>query len=298
MELTRDYIILLAMFFILLLVTIYMLLIILGIKNKIDRSQIKVEKIKIPINDIMINAEFLYPKYLLDPQGNPTKNLPLIFFNHGWNNDINILMPAAVGLCIGGPYAGLIYECRGHGKSGGKKRFNEQLFNDIPEIITYGSKIKGVDPNRMGFIGISMGGMIALTRAYKDTRIKAILAMCAPYNLKNIFKNPKNTFMQKIGQGFLTLTTPIHINKITEETNKAVSPEYHLEKGNDALNRRVLIMHAKNDMLVPFYSFENIKEVLNPPEDQYLVFNKGNHGFFLQHTTIFAKAMSFFKEKL
>lgn len=275
-----------------------MVLLLLGVKNKVDRSQINVEKLKIPIKDIVINAEFLYPKYLLDAEGNPTKNLPLIFFNHGWNNDIDILMPAAVGLCIGGPYASLIYECRGHGKSGGKKRFNEQLFDDIPEIITYGSKLKGVDPNRMGFVGVSMGGMIALTRAYKDTRIKAILAMCAPFDLKQIFNNPKNTMMQKIGQAFLNLTTPLHKKKITEKTNKAVSPAYHLEKNNDALNRRVLIMHAKNDMIVPFYSFESIKEVLNPPEDRYLVFKKGNHGFFLQHTTIYAKAMSFFKENL
>ncbi|MBD3351832.1 MAG: alpha/beta fold hydrolase, partial [Candidatus Lokiarchaeota archaeon] len=254
--------------------------------KKVDYSHVKIEKLRIPIREIEINARFLYPKSKLDQNENPIEKIPLVFVNHGWNNILQMFLHLALAFCVGGEFAVLTYDCRGHGKSGGKKRLNEVLFDDVKEIIQYGSKLTGVDKKRLGFFGLSMGGMIALTRAYKDKKIKAIVSACAPYDIKASFLSKDKPLSSRISQKLLQITTPLDLDKLSDDTNRLISPAFFIEKDNTELNERVLVMHAKNDSLVSYSQFVKICDSLNTPKSQQITFEKGNHGFSFQQYTL------------
>ena len=48
--------------------------------------------------------------------------------------------------------------------------------NDLSAAVTYLSSRPGVDAGRIGVLGLSMGGEIAITGAALDPRLKAIVA--------------------------------------------------------------------------------------------------------------------------
>jgi esterase/lipase len=266
----------------------------------IDASPVHIENIKIPVDDIELNAKLVIPEYYFNmihksnSESYPPPKLPIILVNHGWNNTIKDFMYFAISLSIGGPFACLIYDCRGHGKSMGEKKLNDTLYNDIPKIVSYAQMLSIVDSSKIGFIGISMGGAIGLTTAYNDTRIKAIVSMSAFNDFNVLLTTNKIPISTKIALFSLKLTG---LKEMPEESNKKISPAFVIQQGNTELNQRVFLIHAKNDTLVPFSNFEENQRLLDLPDNQILIFKKGDHGLFKQEVTCMCATLNFFKEK-
>ena len=267
--------------------------------SKMDSSQVFTKDVKIPIGDIELSGKLIFPKFVLDENNRPKEKLPLIFFNHGWSAGIDISMTwaPAYAIAIGGPYAVLLYDCRGHGNSPGKRIFSEQIFDDIPEVFDFGEKLEDIDPNRLGFIGFSFGGEVALSRAYPDKRIKAVVACCTPHNAKVNFSRKPATFKDRMMLSMLK-ARGVNYKKITDEMNLRISPEFVINGSKTDLNSRVLLVHAKNDKTISFIECEKNRKALNSPEENVLFFENGGHAMFHQELSIVASALRFFKEKL
>jgi pimeloyl-ACP methyl ester carboxylesterase len=294
-------------------VIIYLLVLVL--KNTMlyfegmDKTVVSATKLKIPVGDIELNARLIYPKYALDENSVPKKKLPLIFFNHGWGAGIDMPLTAqyVISLAIGGPYAVLMYDCRGLGKSPAgydekglklkKRTFTDKIFDDIPKVIEFGLNLPNIDTNHVGFIGMSMGGQIALSRAYPDTRITAVVAMCTPYNAKeNFARRPENLrarfmlFDMRMGG--------VNPKNISDEINRSISPEFIIDRNNIALNQRVMLLHTKNDCCISYNEFLKNKEALGLPDENVLVTKGGDHIFLHQEALVISSALRFFKEKI
>jgi pimeloyl-ACP methyl ester carboxylesterase len=291
-----------------LIVVFIIIIILLGIKsfllvmfyfNKMDMTGVEVEHLKIPVGDIELNANLYFPKYILDENRIPKEKIPLILFNHGWGASIDISMTSeiVVSLALGGPYAVLAYDCRGHGRSPGKHEFSEQIFNDIPKVIDFAEKIEKIDGNRLGFIGFSMGGEIALARAYPDPRIKAVIACCSPSDCRTNFARKPENFSAK-WQLKLIQATGVKYHEISDEINRSISPAFILEKDRADLNNRIFLMHCKDDMTIHPREFENNRTILNLPDDQVLLCEKGGHTFLHQELLVLSNALRFYKKVL
>lgn len=263
--------------------------------NKLNLQKnpnIYVRRIKINVGDIELVGQLVFPKYILDENNNPKSKFPLIIINHGWGSGSKIMNPYACAISLGGPYISLLYDMRGLGKSPGKKGLNSKVFDDIIRVIDYASNLDFVDTKRIGFVGISMGGNIGLTRVYNDKRIKAVVTLASPYDTRENFLTYKALPCRMIR------LTGLNAKKITDEENEKISPKYQLKPNEPELNKRLFLIHAKNDAIIRFDEFVKIKQMLNLPDNQIFVLEKGNHLFKGQLLWVFSAILRFFHEKL
>jgi pimeloyl-ACP methyl ester carboxylesterase len=265
----------------------------------IDKTQIIEKQLKVPGNGVELNAKVVFPRFALNAQGRTREKLPIIIFNHGWGAPIDhpATMQYAVALAVGGPYAVLLHDCRGFGKSPGKRKLDEAMFDDIPRVIDFAMTLDDVDPLRIGFAGVSMGGNIALARAYPDTRVKAIVAMCAPHNARNVFARKRKNFLENLQVAMLNVNG-VHGKQITSETNMQISPEHVLDKNATKLNERVMLVHAKDDSLIQASEFEANRAVLGLQPDRVLFLEHGGHALLRQELLVLGSMLRFFKAKL
>jgi predicted alpha/beta-fold hydrolase len=263
-----------------------------------DFEQVTTRQVWVPVGDVELHGVLLLPKYVGSESG--TKKLPLIISINGWGEsaEMVLMMQYSAAFAMAGPYAVLNVSSRGFGKSPGKKRqLIQQIWDDVPRIIDFGAQLPEVDPNRLGYFGISMGGQIGLSRMYKDPRIKAIVAQCSPFNMKANFGRKPESLGAKLFLKFLVMLG-VKAANISEEFNRSVSPEYVIDPKRGDLNKRVFLIHAKDDNLVAFSEFEKIRAALDSPDNQVLMLEHGGHMGTRQEMLTTAEALRFFGTRL
>ena len=271
----------------------------LGYFGSMDYTQIVSREMKIPVGDIDIHARLFLPKYILDETNMPIKKIPLIFFNPGWGMEIDSAMfrQWAVPLALAGPYAVLGYDFRGLGKTPGKLLMKPIILEDIPKIIDFGLKLPAIDSNRVGFIGVSFGAVVALTKAYPDPRIKAIASVVG---LSNVFENfkrkPKNIKERVMLKGLHI--SGVKVELLSEEDNKIMSPMYVMDPNRADLNERVFLMNCKTDECIAFDELAKNQHILNLPKERVLVTEKGGHIGLHQELILLSRITQFFNSKL
>ena len=106
----------------------------------------------------------------------PARNRAAIILLHGYGGNRLEMLNRAVMLARNG-YGVLLYDERASGESGGSLRtFGWLDVNDVPLALAYLRQRSEVDPQRIGILGFSVGGQIALRAAAQSDRIKAIVA--------------------------------------------------------------------------------------------------------------------------
>jgi len=114
----------------------------------------------------------------------PARNRGAVLLLHGAGSTTrqNVLRHAAV-LARNG-YGVLMLDARGHGDSAGSAmEFGWFGQRDVSVAIDWLEERPGIDPPRVGVVGLSMGGEQALTAAAADTRIKAVVAEGATHRV-------------------------------------------------------------------------------------------------------------------
>jgi dipeptidyl aminopeptidase/acylaminoacyl peptidase len=264
-----------------------------------DFSQATLQKMKIPVGDIELQGYLYLPKFALGEDGNPREKLPFIIYMQGWggNGEQVFFKEIMVALAVGGPYAVLTADTRGFGKSPGKKQLSPQLFEDAAKIIDFGANLDIIDPSRIGVYGGSFGAEVALTVAYADERVKAIVVQCATHDFLENFARKPESLAARFNLAILK-SMGVDAAKVTEELNKKMSPSAVIDSSRSDLNNRVFLIHAKDDPCVNFKEFEKNRAALNLPEDQVLVYKTGGHTEMRQELLTIAGALRFFKSRL
>ncbi len=267
--------------------------------DKMDFSQVERRLVKIPAGDIEMQGYITYPKFMLGKDGKLTEKLPLIIYNGGWGTNGNFVYcnEYIASLAVGGPYVVMTYDLRGFGKTGGKKVLSPQLFLDIKKVIDFAEKIEGIDPKRIGMLGASFGAMAALSLGYLDDRIKAIVGQCALYNARETFTRKPESLKARICLMFLR-ANGVNGKKITEEMNKAISPQFNIDPNQPDRNSRVMLIHSKDDRTIPIGDLEKNRAALSLPNDQVLVYASGGHTETHQELYTVGVTLRFFKAKL
>ena len=160
----------------------------------------------------------------------PSENGAAIILLHGYGNNRLEMISRADILARHG-YGVLLYDLRGHGESGGEKRaFGWQDVKDVKAALEFLSRIDNVNPDRIGILGFSIGGQIAIRATAEYEEIKAIIADDpsfvtiddAPRSL-NI--KEKTTYLASwITSRFVSLWTGIQIPAGIPEKIKEISP--------------------------------------------------------------------------
>jgi len=107
----------------------------------------------------------------------PSRNRAAVVLCHGLGENRTQMMFEAQTLVRAG-YGALLFDSRGHGESGGDLvTWGDRERRDLAAALDFLSKRPDVDPERLGAIGFSLGGAMALLVAESDPRLKAVVAM-------------------------------------------------------------------------------------------------------------------------
>ena len=119
------------------------------------------------------------------PSDNPNnEKKPTIILVHGWSRNVDRTMAFIKKLHPAG-YNLLAFDSRCHGKSDDDKISSMVKFmEDILATIDYSEKLPYVNKNRIGVLGLSIGGAASIYAASLDKRIKSIVTVGA-------FSHPK-----------------------------------------------------------------------------------------------------------
>jgi pimeloyl-ACP methyl ester carboxylesterase len=106
----------------------------------------------------------------------PSQNGAAVILLHGSGGDRRGVLFQAEALHRAG-YGVLMYDQRALGESEGEKRsYGLKDVRDVPGAVEFLLGCEEVDPHRIGILGLSLGGQIALRAAAADTRLAAVAA--------------------------------------------------------------------------------------------------------------------------
>ncbi|MHA1311253.1 MAG: alpha/beta hydrolase family protein [Candidatus Helarchaeota archaeon] len=251
--------------------------------DKIQREQIE---IPIPRRNSFLKGEI----YKLHDLPVPA---PTVIVAHGWVSKHENLDWINIPLAMAG-YAVIAYDHYGHGINPGNIKDPNiivDIIKDLKDVVKFVEKRPDLDNFRIGLVGFSLGGLVALTSGYEDPRIRVVIANCAPNDAKSALINMSlfNKFLFKV---FLKM----NFNP-TKEQQKIVSPKNYLTKPIYP-GKKIFLSHCKNDPIIHISEFEKNRELLQLPKDRYVLFEKGGHHYFGQETLITAQIVKWIKENL
>jgi dipeptidyl aminopeptidase/acylaminoacyl peptidase len=109
----------------------------------------------------------------------PPKNGALVIYVHGYKSMRGEMLNEAAMLHRHG-YGALITSIRAHDMSDGELiTFGRQEMRDLAAWLDLAGTLEGVDPNRIGIVGNSLGGTLSIEFAAREPRIRAVAANSA-----------------------------------------------------------------------------------------------------------------------
>ncbi len=235
--------------FLLAALLVLFLMITKSFKNPVRQHDKTPDDFDIPFEEIHIpatNHTVLYGWWIPGK-----KTAPTIVLIHGWGRNASRMMPYIRNLHETG-YNLIAFDSRNHGSSD-KDDFSTMLkfSEDIRSVIDYGLEKGLIHNDRLGLIGLSIGGAASIHAAAHDERIRAVITVGA-------FANPEEVMVKQlkdhhIPSPFIWLTLRYLENKVGFKFSD-IAPCKHIRKSRAS----ILLIHGKNDVTVPFEQAEKL----------------------------------------
>jgi dipeptidyl aminopeptidase/acylaminoacyl peptidase len=140
--------------------------------------------------------------------------MPALMFNAGGTGERGALSPltaaATVGLYAAWGYVTLASQYRGRGGSEGKEEWGAGDVHDAMNLIPLLQSLPYIDHNRIGIIGGSRGGMMALQMLAQTTLFKAAITFGAPTSFTDL---PEDSYILQTARRFLPELTPAALHE-------------------------------------------------------------------------------------
>ncbi len=229
---------------------------------------------------------------------------PAVAFFHGFTGTKvephRIFVKTARELAAIGFYV-LRFDFRGSGDSEGD--FSEMTIggevSDAIKSIDVLTAMPGVDTDRIGILGLSMGGCVAAFVSGQDARVKSTV-MWAP--LSDDPPDRKNEILERVKNPptpeEIALANPNLVGKAFYEELSEISPSATLQAFTGAL----LVIHGSADDVVPVSHGKRYYELMcerDAPTELEII-DKGDHTFntVASEQAVIAKSVAWFQKTL
>ncbi len=124
-------------------------------------------------------------------------------------------------------YGVLLFDRRGEGESDGDPNlFGWQGERDIHAAVAFLERRPDVDPERIGGIGLSVGGEMMIEAAAESTDLEAIVSEGASgRSVRDIVANPGTTWQDVLGNGVATAATAVFADTMPPADLKSLVPK-------------------------------------------------------------------------
>lgn len=257
-------------------------------------QNLEISKVKIKVEGGFLYTDLIKSKY---KEAIKSKNA-IIIISHGFSDTKKTLQYYYLPLAYQG-YIILSYDARGIGESidtGHRADFLKRIedFNTIIEWINTNENLRNL---KIYALGISIGALTVLCGGFPNKEIEKIVAVSSMSNYK-----------QNISASNLVVKFSYHMKGVDlfpdEELNKKLSPYLVFERVKNNLTQnewkkfseRVLLIHSKNDKIIPFINFEENKSFLELHDQNVLVLKKGGHMQKRNECAIVGGTLRFFND--
>jgi len=227
----------------------------------IDRQEIIKEgtRVTIPGDDITLSG-------ILYGADDPDKTDPAVIVLHGWlepeENGADMVSIVAWHLAREG-YVALALSMRGWPDTGGRDDCGGKQPFDVVRAVEWLSRQPGVNPNRIGLLGFSQGGQVALLAAGLTPKVKAVVAF---FPVTDLDRWAQTTQAPGIKEAYVPQVCAKGLGL------KAKSPIY----AACAIHAPTLLIHGEEDTRVPMdQSLEMAKAMLDCGKEVQLQLVKG-----------------------
>jgi dipeptidyl aminopeptidase/acylaminoacyl peptidase len=219
-----------------------------------------VEKVTIPFEDTYFVGLFSRPT----TKDNP----PVVIFIPGLDSTKES-RHSARGNYLRRGLAVLSIDAPGQGETSLRLKIRPDYEKSVGAAIDYLQNRGDVDVDRVGINGGSLGGYYAPRAAAFEKRVKACVGNCGPFNWADVF--------EIIPQ--VTREAYIHYSgaKSSEEAYE-LSKAMTLEGAAKNITCPLLIVHGKQDPLIPWEQGKRIVDEAGSQDKQFVLFEEGNHG--------------------
>ena len=149
-------------------------------------------------------------------------------------------------------------------------------------------------PRKIGLIGLSMGGHIAIKTAFKYQDKISSMALLAPaINFGKLVEAAKN-FVQKVGEFYI-----FGPNRLREEGVESIVKSNAMELA-EKIYIPILIVHAKNDSAVPYSQSEEFFSRVKSIDKKLVLLDEGEHVFitYSSRNRVINELVDWFKNRL
>ena len=196
-----------------------------------------------------------------------------IVVSHGYGNDQGEVLPLAAFLQRAG-YGVFTYDMRHRGGSGGDAITMGALEqHDLVSVIDYLAARPDVDPDRIGALGVSLGGATTILAAARDPRIRAVVDDCGFADVESATATAFEHFIGLPAFPFAPLTVAISERRI----GHSVSASRPVDVVGRISPRPLLIIHGLADEQVPPDHSRRLFAAAGEPKELWLVEGAG-HG--------------------
>ncbi len=218
------------------------------------------EEVSIPTK----NNKNLYGWWL---PGDPTR--PVLIMVHGWGRNVAKMMPYIKNLHPKG-YNILVFDSRNHGKSDPDEYSSMIKFaEDIMAAVDF-VQSKKETRQKIGLIGLSIGGAASVYAAAHDPRIEAVVTVGAFARSEDVMKQ---NFLNK---PLLKPFTPL-LFKILELKLKTKLQDIAPENNIAQAQAQFLIIHGEKDDVVPVEQAKRLYAAAQPGKATLRLFKDKSH---------------------
>lgn len=183
-------------------------------------------------------------------------------------------------------YYVLSYDYRAHGETKNQTGSNyfkmiPQIFSDIHVVLDWvvQNQSTRVLENKIALFGRSLGGAIILSHGFIDERAKTLISLSARYDYDTVKSRYKKRILDKKQDNYI----------------RKFSPKFFLRK-DQMNNERILLVHCKDDEIVPFNNLYQIRDRLGLSSENVIEFATGGHTFKGHREEIFKYSLEFLKK--
>ena len=195
-------------------------------------------------------------------------------------------------------FAVLRFDFRGSGESEGKfeKQNIPSMLLDLDKAIEFISTQKEINSEKIGLVGHSRGGSVAIIKTSEDPRIKALVTWAAPANWDDIWQKAAENIL-KIGL--------IQISNL-KETKKLVETDFKfnpITRWAEKVKAPWLIIHGSKDGVsqgsVPVDHAKKLCDA-SGKKAQLKIIEGAGHSFFEKESRkeLFSSTVNFLKNNL
>lgn len=237
--------------------------------------------------------------YISDDQGSQlyswwipgAANAPILILVHGWGRNLSRMMPYIKNLHPLG-YNLLAFDARNHGSSSPEKHTTVGTFSeDILAVLDFLTKSDLINSDRIGILGLSIGGGAAINAAGWDERIKSVVTVGA---LSHPVAVMRYEFQKRHIPNFIAGAILGYMRLRFRLDFDVIAPVNNISQTNAA----ILLIHGEKDETIPLAQGQALAEAGNSARTSLWIVPGMGHSNCHDHPQFWEKVSAFLKETL